>query len=99
MLGFFKNHLFLKNLSGIPSECRTIWIQIRPDVLSSLISDLGLNYLQSYPQMTVVGKELTLCKLVDRVHTGKYEKNSRAFQELLKANPKVFKDLKVNEKC
>ena len=26
-----------KNLSGIPSECQTVWIQIRPDVLLGLI--------------------------------------------------------------
>ena len=34
---FFQNHLFRKNLSGIPSECQTVWIQIRPDILSGLI--------------------------------------------------------------
>ena len=34
---FFLNQLFQKNLSGIPSECQTVWIQIRPDVLSNLI--------------------------------------------------------------
>ena len=28
---------FQKNLSGIPSECQTVWIQIRPDILSGLI--------------------------------------------------------------
>ena len=32
-LNFFSK----KNLSGIPSECQTVWIQIRPDVLSGLI--------------------------------------------------------------
>ena len=37
VINFFLNLLFLKNLSGIPSECRTVWIQIRPDVLSGLI--------------------------------------------------------------
>ena len=30
-----------------------------------------------------------------RVHTGKYEYNSRTFQGLLKTSPTVFKDLKL----
>ena len=34
---FFKNQLFRKILSGIPSECQTDWMKIRPDVLSGLI--------------------------------------------------------------
>ena len=34
---FFQNQLFLKILSGIPSECQTDWNQIRPDILSGLI--------------------------------------------------------------
>ena len=34
---FFQNQLFRKIISGLPSECKTIWIQIRPDVLLSLI--------------------------------------------------------------
>ena len=34
---FFQNQLFRKILSGIPSECQTVWIQIRPDILSDLI--------------------------------------------------------------
>ena len=41
---FFKFNFFEKNLSGIPSECQTDWIQIRPDVLSWL--DLGPICLQ-----------------------------------------------------
>ena len=28
---FFQNQLFRKILSGIPKECQTDWIQIRPD--------------------------------------------------------------------
>ena len=49
---FFQNWLFWKILSGIPIECQTIWIQIRPDILSGLIwfqnvrPDLVLNCLQ-----------------------------------------------------
>ena len=34
---FFKINFFKKYLSGIPSECQIIWIQIRPDILSGLI--------------------------------------------------------------
>ena len=41
---FFQNQLFRKIISGIPSECQTVWTQIRPDVLSG--SDLGPNCLQ-----------------------------------------------------
>ena len=29
-----------KDVSGIPSECQTAWIQIRPNVLSSLIVEV-----------------------------------------------------------
>ena len=34
---FFQIQLFRKIISGIPSECQTVWIQIRPDVLWGLI--------------------------------------------------------------
>ena len=58
---FFQNQLFQKILSGIPSQCQTLWIQIRPDVLSGLI------WVQidpkCYQQTIQVGKELTLCML------------------------------------
>ena len=33
---FLHTHLFLNILSGIPSECQTVWIQIRSDILSGL---------------------------------------------------------------
>ena len=33
----FFNELYKTNLSGIPSECQTVWLQIRTDVLSGLI--------------------------------------------------------------
>ena len=36
MLGYFAC-FSKKNLTGIPSECQTVWIQIRPDILSGLI--------------------------------------------------------------
>ena len=34
---FFFFFFFFKKLSGIPSEYQTVWIQIRPDILSGLI--------------------------------------------------------------
>ena len=34
---FFFKLIFSKNLLGILSECQTVWIQIRPDLLSGLI--------------------------------------------------------------
>ena len=53
---FFYNQLFQKILSGIPSECQTVWIQIRPDTLSGLI--LVQTVCKCYQQTTSVGKEL-----------------------------------------
>ena len=38
LLIFFQNGLFRKILSGILSECQTVWIQIRTD------TDLGPNF-------------------------------------------------------
>ena len=32
---FFQNQLFRKILSGIPSECQTVKIQMRPDIFPS----------------------------------------------------------------
>ena len=53
---FFQNQLFQKTLSGIPSECQAVWIQIRPDILSGLI------WIQTVckgeQQTEPVGKEL-----------------------------------------
>ena len=34
---FFSKLLFQNILSRIPSECQTVWIQIRPDIQSGLI--------------------------------------------------------------
>ena len=52
----FQNQLFRKVLSGIPPECETVLIQIRPDVLS------GLTWVQTvckgYQQTALVGKAL-----------------------------------------
>ena len=52
----FSNQFFGKILSGIPSECQTVWIQIRPDISSGLI------WIQTvykrYQQRTPGDKEL-----------------------------------------
>ena len=40
----FHSQLFKIILSGIPSECQTVWIQIRPD--KNVAPDLGQNCLQ-----------------------------------------------------
>ena len=34
---FSKSTFSKKQISGIPAECQTVWIQIRPDILSGLI--------------------------------------------------------------
>ena len=53
---FFKINYFEKFLSGIPSECQTDWIQIRPDVLSGLIWVQSV--CKGYEQTTLGGNEL-----------------------------------------
>ena len=58
---FFQNHLFQNILSGIPSECQTGLIQIRPDVSPDLI--WVQNVCKSYQQMTLGGRELMFADL------------------------------------
>ena len=57
-LQIFKDQLFRKIISEIPSDCQTGWTQIRPDFLSGLI------WVQTvcigYQQTTLVGKEFML---------------------------------------
>ena len=48
---FFQNQHLQKIISGIPSECQTDWIQIRPDILSGLICVQTV--CKSYQQMTL----------------------------------------------
>ena len=52
---FFKINLSEKILSGIPSECQTVWIQIRPDILSGLIWVQSV--CKGYQQTTQGGKK------------------------------------------
>ena len=56
LLIFFQNQLLLKFISGIPSECQTDLIQIRPDLLSGLIWVQTVR--KSYQQTTLGDKEL-----------------------------------------
>ena len=61
-LWIFLSKLFQKNLSGIPSDCQTVWIQIRPDVLSGLIWDQTV--CKGNQQMTKVatrGERVKFC--------------------------------------
>ena len=51
---FFQNQLFQKKISGIQSECQTVWIQIRPNILSGLIWHQAI--CKGYQQMTIVGR-------------------------------------------
>ena len=55
---FFSKSTFFVENSGIPSECQTDWIQIRPDILSRQI--LVQSLCKGYEQMTlhVVGNGL-----------------------------------------
>ena len=59
LISFFQNQLFRKILSGILSECQTVWIQIRPNILLSLI--LVQTVCKGYQQtvnLPLAGKEL-----------------------------------------
>ena len=57
---FFQNQFFQKILSGIPSECQMIWIQIGLDFMSSLIwvQTVCKDYQQT-KNVVAAGKELT----------------------------------------
>ena len=53
---FFQNQLFGKIISGIPSECQTHWIQIRPDTVPGLICVQSV--CKGFEQTTLVGNVL-----------------------------------------
>ena len=73
---FFQNQLFWKILSGISSECHTVCILIKSDVLSGLICVQTV--CKSYQQTTLVGKELMTCwhSLVGSLNCNQYEPRS-----------------------
>ena len=56
LLIFFKINFFKKFLSGIPSDCQTVWNQIRPDIMSGLIWSQTVN--NGCQQTTLAGKEI-----------------------------------------
>ena len=58
-----KSFFFKKILSGIPSECQTDWILIRPDILSGLI--WVQTVYKGFQQTTVGGKDLNTDQLLD----------------------------------
>ena len=62
---FFQNQIFRKILSGIPFECQTDWIQIRPDILSGLIWVQSV--CKGYHQTTFFSK-LTFLKNIFQEH-------------------------------
>ena len=68
----FQNQHFVKILSKIPSECRTVWIQIRFDVLSGLI--WVQTFCKCYQQTALAGEELS--KLL-RWYVGILKKHSQ----------------------
>ena len=58
-LFFFLIYFFKKNLSGIPSECQTVWIQIRPDVSSAWSGPkLFAKVISRQQKSPLAGKEL-----------------------------------------
>ena len=64
LLIFFFLNYSLKNLSEIVSGCKTVLIQIRPDILSGLL--MGQNCFKDYQQATKLllsGKELTYTRI------------------------------------
>ena len=52
---FFQNQRLRKMFSGIPPECQTDWIKIRPDCMSGLI--LIQSVCKRIRQTTLVGKQ------------------------------------------
>ena len=59
---FFQNQLFGKILSGIPSACQTVWIQIKGDASSGPI--WVHTVCKGYQQTTLVGKVLRVATWV-----------------------------------
>ena len=65
---FFQNYFFRKILSGISSECQTVWIHIRPDVTSGLIwFQTACKGHQQTTVWSLVGKELQVPKILKKI--------------------------------
>ena len=54
---FFSKSTFQKIILGIPSECQTDWIHIRPNILSGLV--WVQTVWKGYQQMKLESKELS----------------------------------------
>ena len=62
----------------MPSECQTVWIQIRPDILSGTI--WVLTVCKGYQQTILGGKDL---KVFNRMKFTKYETLRTVESELI----------------
>ena len=60
---FFQNQLFRKILSGIPSECQTVWTQARPNVIGP---GLDPNCLQRLSGDDTAGRCMALGELISK---------------------------------
>ena len=69
--GIFQNYFFQVILLGIPSECKTIRIQIMPDILSGLI--WVLNVCKDHQQTTNVaaGRQSVKCAMEQQIMPAK----------------------------
>ena len=63
---FFQNQLFRKILSGIPSECQTVWIQFRPDILSHAFIEIILSLL-----LIIASKCQLLITIMQKLNTSR----------------------------
>ena len=85
---FIQNQLFWKILSGILSECQTVWILIRLDILFCLI--WVKTVCKSYQQTTLVHKELkTLyqqCEVLNKSNNNQSDTNGRQLLNTLLAH-------------
>ena len=66
---FLKLTFSKKNLLGLPSECQTVWIQIRSDILSGLIrvQTVCKGYQQTIKVVTG-GKRVNLWPLLQSLY-------------------------------
>ena len=60
---FFQKYSFKKILSGTLSECQTVWIQIRTDILSVLI--WVQNVCEGYQQTTKIATSMERVKTIE----------------------------------
>ena len=69
----YTSHYNKRLLTYLPSECQTVWIQIRPDIMSGLIWVQTI--CKGYQQSTLGGKDLNLHlgdNCIQNFHLGRY---------------------------